>query len=111
MHNIKDIRNDILSFKRSLKKRFLDFDTDKILKLDENNRKYILEKETLEKEKKDISKLKDKTLFEKSKIFLFRLKKLENYNLTLKMNFIVFYLLFPIFHTVMFQLVQMKIPI
>jgi len=39
MHNIKDIRNDILSFKRSLKKRFLDFYTDKILKLDENNRK------------------------------------------------------------------------
>ena len=76
MHNIKDIRNDILSFKRSLKKRFLDFDTDKILKLDENNRKYILEKETLEKEKKDISKLKDKTLFEKSKIISVKIEKI-----------------------------------
>jgi seryl-tRNA synthetase len=76
MHNIKDIRNDILSFKRSLKKRFLDFDTDKILKLDENNRKYILEKETLEKEKKDISKLKDKTLFEKSKIISVQIEKI-----------------------------------
>ena len=76
MHNIKDIRNDILSFKRSLKKRFLDFDTDKILKLDKNNRKYILEKETLEKEKKDISKLKDKTLFEKSKIISVQIEKI-----------------------------------
>ena len=53
---------------------------DKILELDENNRKYIQEKETLEKEKKDISKSKDKTLFEKSKNISMKLKKLENYN-------------------------------
>jgi len=38
-----------------------------ILSLDESNRKYIQQREILEKEKKDISKLKDKTLFEKSK--------------------------------------------
>tara|TARA_Y100001970_G_C14149613_1_gene811899 strand:- start:60 stop:1334 length:1275 start_codon:yes stop_codon:yes gene_type:complete len=67
MHNIKDIRKDIESFKETLKKRFLNIDVDKILNLDEENRKYILQKETLEKEKKDISKSKDKTLFEKSK--------------------------------------------
>jgi seryl-tRNA synthetase len=67
MHNIKEIRNDIDSFKESLKKRFLNFDLDKILKLDELNRKYIQEKEILEKEKKDISKSKDDKLFEKSK--------------------------------------------
>ena len=67
MHNIKEIRNDIESFKEFLKKRFLDLDIDKILNLDEENRKFIQEKEALEKEKKDISKSKDKTLFEKSK--------------------------------------------
>ena len=67
MHSIKEIRNDIKSFKESLKKRFLDIDVDKILKLDENNRKYIQIKETLEKEKKEISKSKDKMLFERSK--------------------------------------------
>jgi seryl-tRNA synthetase len=67
MHSIKEIRNDIKSFKESLKKRFLDIDIDKILKLDENNRKYIQIKETLEKEKKEISKSKNKMLFERSK--------------------------------------------
>ena len=67
MHNLKEIRNNEEFFKESLKKRFFDFDIEKILKLDELNRKYILEKETLEKKKKDISKSKDKTLFEKSK--------------------------------------------
>ena len=58
MHNIKDIRKNIESFKETLKKRFLNIDVDKILNLDEKNRKYILQKETLEKEKKDISKKK-----------------------------------------------------
>ena len=67
MHNIKDIRSDISSFKDGLKKRFIDVDFEKILLLDENNRKFIQEKENLEKEKKEISKSKDKSLFEKSK--------------------------------------------
>ena len=67
MHNIKEIRNNIDLFKDSLKKRFLETDFDKILELDEKNRKLIKEKENLEKEKKDISKSKDKSLFEKSK--------------------------------------------
>ena len=67
MHNLKEIRNNVDRFKESLKKRFLDVDVEKILKLDEQNRKYIQEKEVLEKEKKDISKSKDKTLFKRSK--------------------------------------------
>ena len=80
MHNIKEIRKDIQGFKESLKKRFLNLDVDNILKLDENNRKYIYEKEKLEKEKKDISKSKDKKLFEKSKsisIEIERIRKLQ----------------------------------
>jgi len=67
MHNIKDIRNNIQNFRDTLKKRFLDIDIDKILNLDEDNRQYIQKKESFEKEKKEISKSKDKSLFEKSK--------------------------------------------
>jgi seryl-tRNA synthetase len=78
MHNIKEIRNDIEAFKKALSKRFLDTDLDKILSLDESNRKYIHEREILEKEKKDISKLKDKTLFEKSKKISTEIEKINN---------------------------------
>ena len=76
MHNIKDIRNDVKTFKEALKKRFIDFDIKKILKLDENNRKYIQEREILEQEKKEISKSKDKALFEKSKNISFKIEKI-----------------------------------
>ena len=67
MHNIKDIRDNPDLFEENLKKRFVNVDLKKILALDENNRKLIQSKETLEKEKKDISKSKDPSLFEKSK--------------------------------------------
>ncbi|MDA7477225.1 serine--tRNA ligase, partial [Candidatus Pelagibacter ubique] len=53
--------------KKALNKRFIEIDVDKILSLDENNREYIQQRELLEKEKKDISKSKDQSLFEKSK--------------------------------------------
>jgi seryl-tRNA synthetase len=76
MHNLKKIRNNIESFNKSLQKRFIDLDVNKILELDENNRKYIHDKETLEKEKKDISKSKDKTLFEKSKDISIKIEKI-----------------------------------
>ena len=78
MHNIKDIRNNIESFKEALKKRYLDLDVNKILKLDENNRKYIQEKEAFEKEKKTISKSKDKALFEKSKNISTEIEKINS---------------------------------
>ena len=68
MHNIKDIRNNIIFFKDSLKKRFLDIDVNNILNLDEQNRKIIKKKESLESEKKIISKSKDQSQFKKSKI-------------------------------------------
>ncbi|HJN83995.1 MAG TPA: serine--tRNA ligase [Candidatus Pelagibacter bacterium] len=67
MHNIKDIRQNPDQFKKSLENRFTDIDLKKILFLDEKNRKLIQKKETLEKEKKNISKTKDPALFEKSK--------------------------------------------
>ena len=54
MHNIKEIRNDIETFKKALNKRFLDIDVDKILSLDENNREYIQQKRGCLKKKKKI---------------------------------------------------------
>ena len=84
MHDIKYIRNDVQGFKNFLKKRFLETDVDKILKLDENNRKYIQQKEELEKEKKDISKSKDKTLFVKSKKISIEIEKIAKWQFDIK---------------------------
>ena len=67
MHNIKEIRKDFSKFQKSLEKRNLQVDFKKIQKLDEQNRNLIQKKESLEKEKKDISKSKDESLFKKSK--------------------------------------------
>jgi len=77
MHNIKEIRNDIKAFKEALDKRFLNIDLDKILSLDESNRTFIQQREMYEKEKKDISKSKDKTLFEKSKKISIEIEKIN----------------------------------
>ena len=68
MHNIKEIRNNLGLFNELLKKRYLTVDVNIILQLDKKNRELIQQKEILEKEKKDISKSKDESLFEKSKI-------------------------------------------
>jgi seryl-tRNA synthetase len=84
MHNIKEIRNDIEAFKKAFDKRFLDIDVDKILSLDEKNRKYIHEREILEKEKKEISKSKDKLLFKKSKTISVEIDKITQQQLSVK---------------------------
>ena len=84
MHNIKEIRNNLDLFKSSLKKRFLEIDINEILELDKKNRKLIQEKENLEKEKKDISKSKDKTLFKKSKDISTKIDKLNKTQLEVK---------------------------
>ena len=86
MHNIKEIRNNIETFKELLKKRFIKFDLEKILSLDEDNRKYIQKKESLESEKKEISKSKDKTLFEKSKKFSIEIDKITKLQLNIKIQ-------------------------
>ena len=84
MHNIKEIRNDIETFKKALDKRFLDIDVEEILSLDENNRKYIQQREILEKEKKDISKSKDKMQFEKSKNISIEIEKINKLQFEVK---------------------------
>ncbi|MDA9616212.1 serine--tRNA ligase [Candidatus Pelagibacter sp.] len=84
MHNIKEIRNDIEAFKKALNKRYLQIDLDNILSLDENNRKFIQQREILEKEKKNISKSKDETLFEKSKNISIDIEKIDNLQAVIK---------------------------
>jgi len=67
MHDLKKIRKDFEIFEKSLKKRSINIDLEKLKNLDIKNRKLIEKKEKLEKEKKEISKAKDKKLFTKSK--------------------------------------------
>jgi len=67
MHNIKDIRKNYDDFVKSLEKRHLSIDINKIKNLDEKNRDLIQKRENLEKEKKEISKSKDQSLFTRSK--------------------------------------------
>ena len=86
MHNIRDIRKNIEFFEKSLKKRFFDFDLKKIISLDESNRKYIQEKEFLEKQKKEISKSKDKSQFDKSKAISREIEKLSKLQTEVKVH-------------------------
>ena len=67
MHDLKKFRKNFDAFKQALKKRTNEIDFDKLNKLDTYNRELIQKKENFEKEKKDISKSKDKSLFLKSK--------------------------------------------
>jgi len=92
MHNIKELRNNLETFKKKLKDRNLEFNIDDFNKLDESNRKLINEKEKLEQKKKSLSKSKDKANFEKSKkisneISTLTIKQNESQN---KLNEIIF---------------------
>jgi seryl-tRNA synthetase len=73
MHNLKEIRKDFSNFEKSLEKRSLKINFNDLQKLDKLNRDLIQKKEALEKEKKDISKSKDESLFKKSKEISFEL--------------------------------------
>ncbi len=86
MHNLKEIRKDFKSFKKSLEKRNLNIDFDKLENLDQLNREFIQKKENLEKEKRDISKSKDKSLFEKSKKISFEIEKLNEEQKSIKLE-------------------------
>ena len=67
MHNLKEIRKNFDDFKDALKGRFLKIDVNELKDLDIKNRNFIQKKESLENEKKEISKSKDEKLFKKSK--------------------------------------------
>ena len=67
MHNLKDIRKNTDFYKKKLSERNTKIDIDNILKLDKINRDQIQKKETLEQEKKKLSKSKEEGNFKKSK--------------------------------------------
>ena len=67
MHSIKEIRNNLVFFKKKISQRNSLINFDDLIVLDKENRKLIQEKEKKEQEKKIISKSKDSTNFENSK--------------------------------------------
>ena len=67
MHNLKDLRKDLNSFKKKIQDRNFDFDITDFSKKDSLNRELISKKEKLEQEKKSLSKSKDQSNFDKSK--------------------------------------------
>ena len=86
MHNLKEIRKDFDAFRKALENRFVKIDFKKLENLDKQNREFIQKKETLEKEKKDISKSKDKSLFEKSKKISIDIEKITKEQNVVKKN-------------------------
>jgi len=91
MHNLKDIRKDFSKFEKDIDKRLVKIDIVNLKKLDELNRDLIQKKETLEKEKKDISKSKNESLFKKSKEISIELEKIseEQKNTKIKLDTIL----------------------
>ena len=77
MHDLKDLRKNLNTYKKKLIDRNLDFDLDLFLKVDSENRKFIQKKEQLEQEKKTLSKTKDKSNFEKSKKISIEIEKIS----------------------------------
>ena len=68
MHNIKDLRKNLNIYKKKLSDRNFDLKTELFKNLDHHNRKLVSEKEKLEQEKGILSKSKNQSNFEKSKI-------------------------------------------
>ncbi len=68
MHNLKDLRKNLNSYKKKFEDRNLDFNINAFEKLDKINRDLINKKELLEQEKKKLSISKEKLNFEKSKM-------------------------------------------
>ena len=78
MHNIKNIRDNSDEFIKKIKIRNVDINIEELLKLDKQNRDLIFKIENLEKEKKDISKKNDKSLFQKSKDISSKINELSD---------------------------------
>ena len=84
MHNLKEIRKNFDSFKKALESRSVEIDFNELKDLDKQNRDFIQKKETLENEKKEISKSKDKSLFERSKKISVEIEKISKDQKTVK---------------------------
>ena len=84
MHNLKEIRKDFDTFRKSIEKRSVEVNFEKLKDLDIKNRELIQKKEALEKEKKEISKSKDESLFAKSKEISSSIEKINNQQIVIK---------------------------
>ena len=84
MHDIKYIRDNFDNFKKKISNRNNTTKIEDILNLDKKNRLLIQEKETFEKQKKDISKSKDEKMFQKSKEISAKIKELSEDQLKTK---------------------------
>ena len=67
MHSIKEIRNNLVFFKKKISERNSSINLDELINLDKDNRELIHQKEKKEQEKKILSKSKDSTNYVKSK--------------------------------------------
>ena len=86
MHDLKYIRDNFDTFKKKMLNRNNIAKIDNILDLDKKNRQLIHEKELLEKHKKDISKSKDKKMFQKSKDISKKIKELSDKQMQAKLE-------------------------
>ena len=77
MHNIKDIRKNLEYYKKKLIEKSSKINFENLILLDQNNRDLIQKKEKYEQEKKIISKLKDSSNFEKSKILTNQIEEIS----------------------------------
>ena len=84
MHNIKYIRDNFVIFEKKMNERNIKIDINEIKTLDIKNRELIKTKEDLEQQKKNISKIKDEKLFEKSKTISQQINDLNHQQVEIK---------------------------
>jgi len=84
MHNLKEIRKDPKLFQKKLKDRNINFTVDNFVSKDKINRELIQKKESLEQEKKKLSKTKDPKNFETSKKISQEIIQIETKQLKIK---------------------------
>ena len=77
MHNLKDLRKNLENYQKIFKNRNLTFDLNEFIKVDNFNRELIQKKEQLEQEKKSLSKSKDASSFERSKLISAEINKIS----------------------------------
>jgi seryl-tRNA synthetase len=77
MHNLKEIRKNLESYKKKIFQRNVVVNFDKLLNLDKSNRDLIQKKESLEQQKKILSKSKNENNFQKSKTLSEEIEKIS----------------------------------
>ena len=86
MHNLKNLRKNIDTYKKKLKDRNIDFNILDFNEKDKLNRDLISKKEKLEQEKKSLSKSKDESNFLKSKKISEEISTLEKKQIETQKN-------------------------